>query len=74
MKNLIIQYYIDINLYPGIKKDSPSWLQIQPTSTEKYSKYSFEQYCQKYGHDFLRVTEPALLYSCLLYTSPSPRD
>ena len=62
MKNLIIQYYIDINLYPGIKKDSPSWLQIQPTSTEKYSKYSFEKYCQKYGHDFLRVTEPALLY------------
>jgi len=62
MKNLVIQYYIDINLYPEVKKNSPSWLKIQSTNTEKYSEYSFKKYCAKYGHDFLRVSEPALLF------------
>jgi len=62
MNNLIIQYYIDKRLYPQPKKGGPLWLEIKPTNTEKYSQYSFEKYSNKYGHDFLRITKPALLY------------
>ena len=57
MKNLIIQYYIDINLY-----SQPSFNGISPSAVEKYSEYSFKKYCAKFGHDFLRVTEPNFGY------------
>ncbi len=57
MKNLIIQYYIDINLY-----SQPTFNGISPSATEKYSEYSFKKYCAKYGHDFLRVTKPVFGY------------
>ena len=57
MKTLIIQYYIDINLY-----SQPEFNGIGPTDVEKYSEYSFKKYCNKYGHDFLRVTEPKFGY------------
>ena len=57
MKTLIIQYYIDINLY-----SQPEFNGIGPTDVEKYSEYSFKKYCNKYGHDFLRVTEPNFGY------------
>ena len=40
MKNLIIQYYIDINKY-----SQPEFNGIAPTSVEKYSEYSFKKYC-----------------------------
>ena len=57
MNNLIIQYYIDINKY-----SQPEFNGIGPTDVEKYSEYSFKKYCSKYGHDFLRVTEPNFGY------------
>ena len=57
MKNLIIQYYIDINLY-----SQPTFNGISPSATEKYSEYSFKKYCAKFGHDFLRVTKPNFGY------------
>ena len=57
MKNLIIQYYIDINLY-----SQPGFNGISPSAVEKYSEYSFKKYCAKYGHDFLRVTKPTFGY------------
>ena len=57
MKNLIIQYYIDINKY-----SQPKFNGIAPTSVEKYSEHSFKKYCNKHGHDFLRITEPNFGY------------
>ena len=57
MKNLIIQYYIDINLY-----SQPGFNGISPSPVEKYSEYSFKKYCAKFGHDFLRVTKPTFGY------------
>ena len=57
MKNLIIQYYIDINKY-----SQPSFNGISPSVVEKYSEYSFKKYCAKFGHDFLRVTKPNFGY------------
>ena len=57
MKNLVIQYYIDINLY-----DQPTFNGISPTSVEKYSKHSFKKYCKKYGHDFIQITNPVFHY------------
>ena len=57
MKNLIIQYYIDINLY-----SQPGFNGISASPVEKYSEYSFKKYCAKFGHDFLRVTKPTFGY------------
>ena len=57
MKNLVIQYYIDINLYanPGLNG-------ISPNAVEKYSEHSFRKYCARYGHDFVRITKPVFHY------------
>jgi hypothetical protein len=57
MKNLVIQYYIDINLY-----DKPNFNGITSNTVEKYSEYSFKKYCAKFGHDFLRITKPVFHY------------
>lgn len=64
MKNLVIQYYIDINLY-----DNKNLLEyrethncIAPNTVEKYSEHSFKKYCAKFGHDFIRITKPVFHY------------
>jgi hypothetical protein len=57
MKNLIIQYYIDINLY-----SQPMFNGITSNIVERYSEFSFKKYCAKFGHDFLRITKPAFHY------------
>jgi hypothetical protein len=58
MKNLVIQYYIDINLY-----DNPKFNGITSNTVEKYSEHSFRKYCSKFGHDYLRVTKPVFHYT-----------
>lgn len=57
MKNLVIQYYIDINLY-----ENPKFNGISSNIVEKYSEHSFRKYCKKYGHDYLRITKPVFHY------------
>ncbi len=57
MKTLVIQYYIDINLY-----DNPKFNGISSNTVEKYSEHSFRKYCKKFGHDFLRITKPVFHY------------
>ena len=61
MKNLVIQYYIDLNKYASEQKKSP--IPNEQSYIEKYSEHSFKKYCEKYGHSFLRVTEPKINYS-----------
>lgn len=55
MRTLIIQYYIDVNLY-----DIPQYNNLTPSPIEKYSQYAFEQYAKKYNIKFRRVTQPKL--------------
>ena len=57
MKNLIIQYYIDTKLY-----DKPNFNGISSNIVEKYSQHSFQKYCKKFGHDFLRIEKPVFNY------------
>ena len=55
MKNLIIQYYIDIKKY-----DDPEFNDIKPSPIEQYSSHSFQLYCEKYGCEYLKITNPKL--------------
>lgn len=55
MKNLIIQYYIDTNKY-----SDPEFNNLRPSPIEQYSSHSFRLYCDKYGCDYLKITEPKL--------------
>jgi hypothetical protein len=55
MKNLVIQYYIDINKY-----SNPTFNNLGPSPIEKYSSYSFKKYCDKYNIDYIKITEPKL--------------
>ena len=57
MKNLIIQYYIDINLYT-----QPNFNNLGPSPAEQYSSHSFQLYCKKYGIDYLKITKPRLSF------------
>ena len=57
MRNLIIQYYIDTKQY-----SHPNYNNLGPNDMERYSRYSFEKYAQKYGIDFLRITQSKLGY------------
>ena len=61
MKSLIIQFNIDISLYDAAGKSS----KVQKTENfiESYSKKSFELYCHKYNHDYIRIQEPRVNYS-----------
>jgi hypothetical protein len=55
MRTLIIQYYIDVNLY-----DIPQYNNLEPSPIEKYSLYAFEQYAKKYNIEFRRIEQPKL--------------
>jgi len=57
MRNLIIQYYIDTNLY-----SQPNYNNLGPNDMERYSRHSFELYAHKHGLEFLRITKPKLAY------------
>ena len=57
MRNLIVQYYIDTNLY-----SQPNYNNLGPNDMERYSRHSFEQYAQRHGLEFLRITNPKLAY------------
>jgi len=55
MKNLIIQYYIDTNLYT-----QPNFNNLYASPAEQYSSHSFQIYCKKYGIDYIKITKPKL--------------
>ena len=55
MRNLVIQYYIDIRKY-----SQPEFNNLKPSPMEEYSRHSFELYCEKFGLEYLRITEPKL--------------
>ena len=55
MKNLIIQYYIDSNLYT-----QPNFNNLGPSPAEQYSSHSFQSYCKKYDIDYIKITKPKL--------------
>lgn len=55
MRNLVIQYYIDIRKY-----SQPGFNNLKPSPMEEYSRHSFKLYCEKFGLDYLRITEPKL--------------
>jgi len=55
MKNLIIQYYIDTNLYT-----QPNFNNLGPSPAEQYSSHSFQVYCKKYSIDYIKITKPKL--------------
>ena len=55
MKNLIIQYYIDVNKY-----SDPTYNNLTPSPLESYSSHSFKIYCQKFGHDYVKISEPKI--------------
>jgi len=55
MRNLVIQYYIDINRYT-----QPGYNNLKPSPIEEYSTYSFKQYCLRFGVDYQRITEPKI--------------
>jgi len=57
MKNLVIQYYIDTNLYT-----QPNFNNLGPSPAEQYSSHSFQLYCKKYGIDYLKITKPILSF------------
>jgi len=57
MKTLIIQYYIDTKKY-----SHPTFNNLGASPMEEYSRHSFMKYCDKYGIDYLRITEPKLGY------------
>jgi hypothetical protein len=55
MKNLVIQYYIDIRKY-----SQPGFNNLKPSPMEEYSRHSFKLYCEKFGLEYLRISEPKL--------------
>ena len=55
MRNLVIQYYIDIQKY-----SQPEFNNLKPSPMEEYSRHSFKLYCEKFGLEYLRITEPKL--------------
>ncbi len=55
MRNLVIQYYIDIRKY-----SQPEFNNLKPSPMEEYSRHSFKLYCEKFGLEYLRITEPKL--------------
>lgn len=55
MKNLIVQYYIDVQKY-----SDPSFNNLEPSPIETYSSYSFQKYCKKFDIDYHKITEPKL--------------
>jgi hypothetical protein len=55
MKNLIIQYYIDVKKYTD-----PTYNNLTPSPLESYSSHSFKEYCRRYGHDYRKITEPKI--------------
>jgi hypothetical protein len=55
MKNLIIQYYIDTNLYT-----QPNFNNLYASPAEQYSSHSFQIYCKKHGIDYIKITKPKL--------------
>jgi hypothetical protein len=55
MKNLIIQYYIDTNLYT-----EPNFNNLYASPAEQYSSHSFQVYCKKYGIDYIKIIKPKL--------------
>ena len=55
MKNLIIQYYIDTNLYT-----QPNFNNLYASPAEQYSSHSFQVYCKKYGIDYIKIVKPKL--------------
>ena len=55
MRNLVIQYYIDINKY-----SQPGFNNLKPSPMEQYSRHSFQKYCEKFDLDYLRITEPKI--------------
>ena len=57
MRNLVIQYYIDTNLYT-----QPNFNNLGPSPAEQYSSHSFQLYCKKYGIDYLKITKPRLSF------------
>ena len=55
MRNLVIQYYIDIQKYT-----QPGYNNLKPSPIEEYSTHSFKQYCGKFDLDYCRITEPKI--------------
>ena len=55
MRNLVIQYYIDIQKYK-----QPNYNNLLPSPIEKYSAHSFQKYCSKFDIDYCRITEPKI--------------
>ena len=55
MRNLVIQYYIDIQKYK-----QPNYNNLGPSPIEAYSAHSFKKYCSKFDLDYCRITEPKI--------------
>ena len=55
MRNLVIQYYIDIQKYT-----QPGYNNLKPSPIEEYSTHSFKQYCGKFDLDYCRITGPKI--------------
>lgn len=61
MKKAIVQYHINLSHYSQSSQEVYEISKAMDYIYE-YSEYSMKKYCQKYGHDFIRVTQPKVCY------------